>query len=230
MVGAAVVGAALAMRSVDVVVARRGPDGLELHPAIRTARDAANVAAANGVERCGGTRFPETAPRTGGTGRDALGRQPGAELAPGRHPAPAGALPSSPMTAALTKESIDLGIVTKDRARSVAFYRDLVGLPEEGESKMPGGRMTRLLCGTTVIKLVELDRAPGVDAPTGGVGGATGYRYFTISVSNLDELVDKLAAAGQKVAVPVTQLGPGVRIAMVEDPDGNWVEFLERAG
>ena len=35
-----------------------------------------------------------------------------------------------------------------------------------------------------------------------------------------------LKAAGYKVAVPVTELRPGITIAIVEDPDGNWVEFL----
>jgi hypothetical protein len=28
------------------------------------------------------------------------------------------------------------------------------------------------------------------------------------------------------VVIPVTELRPGITIAMVEDPDGNWVEFL----
>jgi hypothetical protein len=27
----------------------------------------------------------------------------------------------------------------------------------------------------------------------------------------------------------VTELRPGIRIAMVADPDGNWVEFLEES-
>jgi predicted enzyme related to lactoylglutathione lyase len=29
------------------------------------------------------------------------------------------------------------------------------------------------------------------------------------------------------VAVPPLEIQAGVRIAMVEDPDGNWVEFLQ---
>ena len=31
---------------------------------------------------------------------------------------------------------------------------------------------------------------------------------------------------GSKIAVPVTEFRPGVTIAMIEDPDGNWVELL----
>jgi hypothetical protein len=29
------------------------------------------------------------------------------------------------------------------------------------------------------------------------------------------------------VVVPITELRLGITIAIVEDPDGNWVEFLE---
>ena len=34
---------------------------------------------------------------------------------------------------------------------------------------------------------------------------------------------------GQSIAfrMPVTEIRPGVTISMVEDPDGNWVEFLQ---
>jgi catechol 2,3-dioxygenase-like lactoylglutathione lyase family enzyme len=33
-------------------------------------------------------------------------------------------------------------------------------------------------------------------------------------------------AAGYKIAVPTTELRPGITIAIIEDPDGNWVELL----
>jgi uncharacterized glyoxalase superfamily protein PhnB len=50
-----------------------------------------------------------------------------------------------------------------------------------------------------------------------------------MTVTNLDALVDSLKAAEVSVIIPVTELRPGIRIAMVADPDGNWVEFLEEA-
>lgn len=34
-------------------------------------------------------------------------------------------------------------------------------------------------------------------------------------------------AAGYRVAVPVTELRPGITISIIEDPDGNWVELLQ---
>ena len=132
------------------------------------------------------------------------------------------------MTLQIAKDAIDLGIITRDAGPMLKFYRDTLGLALEGEMDMPGGgKMTRLKCGNTVVKLVVQGREPKADAPPGGLAGATGYRYWTITVSNLDEAAAACADAGYKLPVPVTEIRPGVRIAMVEDPDGNWVELLQ---
>jgi catechol 2,3-dioxygenase-like lactoylglutathione lyase family enzyme len=126
----------------------------------------------------------------------------------------------------LTKDSIDLGIVVTDPERSLAFYRDALGFKEAGEMPMPGGsHMYRLMCGTSMIKLVHhAKELPG--PPPGGINKATGYRYWTISVDNIPEVVADCEAAGYRIAVPTTQLRPGITIAIIEDPDGNWVELL----
>ena len=47
-------------------------------------------------------------------------------------------------------------------------------------------------------------------------------------VANLQEVFDRCVEAGAKVAIPVTEFRPGTAIAIVEDPDGNWVEFVEQ--
>ena len=135
------------------------------------------------------------------------------------------------MGVALTRDSIDLGIVTTDGQRALAFYRDTLGFEHVGDMPMPGGggTMHRLLCGTSLIKVVALATEPPATAPPGGIQGATGYRYWTISVSNLEELLEACGSAGYKVRIPATEIAPGIRIGMVEDPDGNWVEFLEQA-
>jgi glyoxylase I family protein len=132
------------------------------------------------------------------------------------------------MTAELTKDSIDIGIVITDIEKSIAFYHDLLGFEQAGELAMPGGgTMYRLMCGTSAIKLILPGHMPPAVAPPGGIQGATGYRYCTISVSNIEELVTKCIAAGHPVPVPVTLLRPGISIAIVADPDGNWVEFVQ---
>jgi catechol 2,3-dioxygenase-like lactoylglutathione lyase family enzyme len=131
------------------------------------------------------------------------------------------------MAIELTKRAIDLGIVTTNGAAMLTFYRDVLELAYVREMPMPGGAglMHQLMCGDSMVKLVVLKGVAAAASP-GGIAGASGYRYFTITVSNLTDLVARCVEAGQRVAVPERELRPGTRIAIVEDPDGNWVEFL----
>ncbi len=128
----------------------------------------------------------------------------------------------------LSKDSIDLGIIVQDGEAALRFYRDILGFEHVGDRPMGGGgTMHRLMCGTSLIKVIEYEEERPAKAAPGGIGAATGYRYWTISVSNLDQLVESCEAAGYTVAVAPREIRAGVRISMVEDPDGNWVELLE---
>jgi catechol 2,3-dioxygenase-like lactoylglutathione lyase family enzyme len=129
----------------------------------------------------------------------------------------------------VSKESIDLGIVVTDEKAAVGFYRDGLGLEWDGELALPGGRMYRLKCGTTVIKLLKLDRTPTAKPAPGGPMAGLGLRYFTISVPDIRGLIAQLEAKGIRATVPVTEFRPGVTIAMVTDPDGNTIEFLQNS-
>jgi len=130
----------------------------------------------------------------------------------------------------LKKQAIDLGIVTTRGEAMLGFYRDVLGLQYLREMPMPGGAgvMHQLMCGDSMVKVVVLDSTPEV-APKGGIPGATGYRYWTLTIDNLAEVIAKVEAAGHKVIVRERELRPGVTIGMVADPDGNWVEFLSVA-
>jgi catechol 2,3-dioxygenase-like lactoylglutathione lyase family enzyme len=125
----------------------------------------------------------------------------------------------------LAKQAIDLGIVTTNGPAMLAFYRDVLGFKYLREMPAAGGVMHQMQCGDSVIKLVVMPQLPLTAAP-GGIQGAAGYRYWTMTVTNLTEIVQACIDAGAKVAVKERELRPGVKIAIVEDPDGNWVEFL----
>jgi catechol 2,3-dioxygenase-like lactoylglutathione lyase family enzyme len=130
----------------------------------------------------------------------------------------------------IEKDSVDLGIVCEDGPAMLAFYRDVLGLEHVADTQLPkpfAGTMHRLMCGTSLIKLVVPEKSPGNPPAPGGLGGGTGYRYWTVTVGNLDEVVADAEGGGHKVAVPRTNVRPGVDIAMLVDPDGNWVELLE---
>src|SRR6218665_2342522 len=119
----------------------------------------------------------------------------------------------------LSKSSIDLGIVTTQGDAMLAFYRDVVGLTYLREMPMPGGNgvMHQLMCGESMVKLGVLPATPAQAAP-GGIPGATGLRYWTITVGNLGEVVAACAAGGHTVVVKERELRPGVRMAIVADP------------
>ena len=134
------------------------------------------------------------------------------------------------MTVELSKSAIDLGIVTNNGEQMVAFYRDLLGFVEEPSTPFPmGGTMYRLWCGESLIKLVVPNESVAQSPAPGPIVQATGYRYWTMRVSNLAQIMAKCAEAGVNVVVPLTEVRPGITIGMVEDPDGNWVEFVTYA-
>jgi catechol 2,3-dioxygenase-like lactoylglutathione lyase family enzyme len=128
----------------------------------------------------------------------------------------------------LTKDSVDLGIVVRDAEASLRFYRDVLGLAYKASLPAPGGAtMHQLMAGTSMIKLLAFDPPPGASPPPGGIGDATGYRYWTMSVSNLDEIVAGCIEAGHEPRFGPVEIREGVHLAVVTDPDGNLVEFLQ---
>ena len=130
----------------------------------------------------------------------------------------------------LSKTAIDLGIVTNNGDAMVEFYRDVLGFVEEPSTPFPmGGTMYRLWCGESLIKIVVPEPAASQKPAPGAIAEATGYRYWTMRVSNLAEVMAQCEQAGAKVVVPVTEPRPGVVIGIVADPDGNLVEFVTYA-
>src|SRR5258705_2883662 len=101
------------------------------------------------------------------------------------------------MSLETTKVSVDMAIDVTNGPAMFAFYRAVLGLRHEGDMKMPfGGTMHRMVCGTSLIKIVVPDKAPANKPAPGGLAGGTGYRYWTVSVSNLDDVVEAAKRAG----------------------------------
>ncbi|MFG6102557.1 VOC family protein [Leptolyngbyaceae cyanobacterium CCMR0082] len=136
---------------------------------------------------------------------------------------------SSIQTARTVRIGVDIGIVVAKLERSLSFYRDLLGLSVVAEvttSLIGKGRMVQLQHGESLIKLVELHTPPSKPGPT-DISEFLGYRYITLLVAELDVIMAKIKARNISIALPVTQLNNGTRIAMVKDPDGNIVEFAQ---
>ena len=125
------------------------------------------------------------------------------------------------------KDSLDLGILVSDIKASLNFYQNILGLEFVGEMPVWFGTMYRLRFGSSDFKLV----LPKMPIPKGPIGleNQLGFRYVTFVVKNLSKLCKDLQSKGIEFALTEREIRPGVRIAMVKDPDGNIVEFVERS-
>lgn len=124
------------------------------------------------------------------------------------------------------KDSIDLGIFVSDIQKSLAFYQGMLGLEKTEELQTGFGTLHRLRFGTSDIKLMDPKKVP----PAGAIGleKQLGIRYITFVIKELTALCAALKDKGVEFTIPETQIRPGTRIAMVKDPDGNILEFVER--
>ena len=125
------------------------------------------------------------------------------------------------------KDSLDLGIVVSDIKASLNFYQNILGLEFVGITPVWFGTMHRLRFGTSDFKLIEPKTVPPPEAI--GLEKQLGFRYVTFVIKNLSELCAELKGKGIEFALPEKEVRPGVRVAMVKDPDGNIVEFVERS-
>jgi len=125
------------------------------------------------------------------------------------------------------KDSLDMGMVVSDIKASLNFYQNILGLEFVGTMPLWLGTMHRLRFGTSDFKLIEPNQVP----PKGAIGleAQLGFRYVTFVVKNLSLLCQELKGKGIEFALPEKEIRPGVRIAMVKDPDGNIVELVERS-
>ena len=124
------------------------------------------------------------------------------------------------------KNSLDIGVIVSDIKASLNFYQNILGLTFVGTTPLWFGTMHRLRFGTSDFKLVEPKMVPSRGAV--GLENQLGFRYVTFVIENLSELCDHLQKIGIEFTLPEKEIRPGVRIAMVKDPDGNIVEFVER--
>ena len=125
------------------------------------------------------------------------------------------------------KDSIDVGIYVSDIQKSLDFYQGILGLEKEGETPIVFGTIHRLRYGTSDIKLIDPKRVP--PAGTFGIHKQLGFRYITFLVTEMSDLCATLKEKGVEFTVPETEIRPGTKIAMIKDPDGNILEFVERS-
>lgn len=118
-------------------------------------------------------------------------------------------------------------IRVKDLDRSVAFYRDGLGMRLQRRLDFQEARFTLLYMGyeddRTGTALELTWNWDGADDYTHG----TGYGHIGLGVTDLERSCRDAEAAGGKITRPPGEMmNSGIHIAFVEDPDGYKIELI----
>jgi catechol 2,3-dioxygenase-like lactoylglutathione lyase family enzyme len=129
----------------------------------------------------------------------------------------------------LLKPALDVGIITTNTDKMLAFYRDVLGFSTEEPISFPGfGTVHRLVVGESILRLFEPASAPSARAVNDSMYAATGIRYITLVMSNLNDVVAACREFGVNVSSEPREIRPGVVATTIQDPDGNWLEMQGR--
>lgn len=116
-----------------------------------------------------------------------------------------------------------------DLDRSIAFYTDVLGMKELRRNEYPEGKFTLAFLGyhsEAEGAVLELTYNWGVDKYE--LGNA--YGHIAIEVDSAAEACDRVRSKGGVVVKEPGSLRPGSRpIAFVKDPDGYYIEFIQKA-
>ena len=132
------------------------------------------------------------------------------------------------------------GFVVADLDKSVAFYRDVMGLTVNVTRERKGGPITQVLgYEDTHLKIALLSIGDGHTLeliqyvyPTGAARptderNTMGASHLAFNVVNIEQTFEHLVSNGAQRLNPPVEVMPGRKVCYLQDPDGNWIELLE---
>ncbi|MFH5805881.1 VOC family protein [Alienimonas sp. DA493] len=143
-----------------------------------------------------------------------------------------------------SKPTIDVGVIVSDAEKTETFYVDVLGFEKSGEfsvdEQIAGdsgltddrplhARVMTLGKGedATRIKLVTVPGAPPARQDSRFIHSTYGPSYLTLHVRDMDPI---LKAAAEHKLKPLAKgpvaLGGGRYLALLRDPDGNFIELV----
>lgn len=131
------------------------------------------------------------------------------------------------------------GVVIGDMDASLAFYRDTLGMELLDRFEQESDAFNRAVgvedahvelafldASGYVVELIDYHRPSGDDANAGVENNDIGAAHFCLAVDDADAAYERLREDVSFLSAP-QELENGVKLAFVEDPDGNLVELLE---
>jgi len=119
----------------------------------------------------------------------------------------------------------EVGIVSVDRGL-VDFLAAVFELGELPPTEHGPGTLYRLQSPGAVLKVMVPVVRPSAPAPLPFLA-ATGIRYLSVWVTDLDGVIGRATARGGRLLHGPVDIGPGARLAVLSDPDGNTIEVIE---
>ena len=132
------------------------------------------------------------------------------------------------------------GLVVREMDRSVAFYRDALGMEVVDTRERNGGAIEHLVgyspCHLkavdlavgdgSVLELLQYVAPPPAERPT-EERSALGASHVAFDVVDINGTYEKLLRNGARKLNPPIQVAPGKWVCYLQDPDGNWIELIE---
>jgi catechol 2,3-dioxygenase-like lactoylglutathione lyase family enzyme len=143
-----------------------------------------------------------------------------------------------------SKPVIDVGMVVKDSERTAQFLTNVVGFKEargfsvnaEVSRKIglvdgyPAEVRVFMLEGTepaTRIKVLSFPKTPGKQGDQAFIHSTLGFRYLTLYVTDMNQIVARLKKAGvPTLGETPMEMSAGTWLVAIKDPDGNFIEFV----
>jgi lactoylglutathione lyase len=147
------------------------------------------------------------------------------------------------------QQTIDLGVVVSDIEKSLAFYKGVIGFNEVEGFKVAGEFPKKvgltdgaaldihvLVLGedetATKLKIMQVkSEKPARVIKQRHIHTTAGFSYVSIFVTDVDAVLERAKAAGNKPYAQSPQRLPeglpqDVCLLMLKDPDGNFVEII----
>jgi len=112
-----------------------------------------------------------------------------------------------------------------DLEKTVAFYRDLLGLRETGRHKSPRGSELVFMKAPDSDEEIELCHYPA----SGPVQVPPDLTHLAFEVDDLAVFAKQLATKGVKLSDGPVGTAPGTVFAFVDAPEGYEIELIQRS-
>ena len=142
-----------------------------------------------------------------------------------------------------TKSAISIGVVVEDLDKSLEFYKQVVGMEEVREFSVDSEKATKMGLSNgkrfdvTVLKLENSEQAAEFKLMSFNNGTShknqkyipdeNGIRYITLFVKSMKPVLERIKKHSVKtLGETPTMLDENRQFVLIQDPDGNFVEFI----